>query len=599
MFKPDIYYRIGGIIFLQVIAFFCAISVHADDTVSADMLRLAHEDAAVRRAAIMALAQTGDPRLEGFLESYRLGSIYIWNNRVVLCEKTIEDDDFNELAPLSDPLTRQPIVVDGKQVVMPIEDLIEISPGRRERRLAGSLKFLLRLSSPDPQIRLSGAKKCGDPPWIVESLDRLGEMSDNDPDKKVRHVARESLLLIRLSGKISGRKPGDRLSTARELGDMKSMRALPQLMELLEDTEKMENADHPVKPQRQSALRRPVSSKAVRTPHTIITAGSTAEQVYRQAIARIGSHQRFVDRFGSIFQGFSLGSILILMALGLAITFGLMGVINMAHGELMMIGAYATYEMQRLFGHTPDNPSEWYFVAALPVAFLASALAGYLIEILVVRHLYRRPLESLLATWGVGLILIQVIRIQYGDNIGVSAPNWARGGIEIMQDVIIPYSRSFIILLCGLCMLLVYYLMNHSKVGLRMRATMQNRDMADSLGVNTGRVDRYTFAFGSGIAGIAGYAWTLIGGVTPDMGQTNFIVDSFLVVVTGGVGELIGVIFSGLGIGILTKVLEPVQIGSFTVGAIWAKVLILLVIVTFIQFKPAGLFAPKGRLSDE
>jgi urea transport system permease protein len=270
----------------------------------------------------------------------------------------------------------------------------------------------------------------------------------------------------------------------------------------------------------------------------------------------------------------------------------------MAHGELMMIGAYATFEMQRLFGHSPDNPSDLYYVAALPVAFLTAAFVGYLIEILVVRHLYQRPLESLLATWGIGLILIQLVRIRYGDNIGVNAPTWARGGLEVVQDLIVPYSRCFIIVLCGLCVLLIYYLMNYTKLGLRMRATMQNRNMANSIGVNTQRVDRFTFAFGSGIAGVAGYAWTLIGGVTPDMGQTNFIIDSFLVVVTGGVGELIGVICAGLGIGVLTKVIEPTTIGPFVVGAIWAKIMLLIIIVGFIQFKPAGLFAPKGRLSD-
>lgn len=175
---------------------------------------------------------------------------------------------------------------------------------------------------------------------------------------------------------------------------------------------------------------------------------------------------------------------------------------------------------------------------------------------------------------------------------------WARGGIEIIQDVVLPYSRCFIIALCAVSMSLVYILMGKTRIGLRMRATMQNRDMAKGLGVNTQRVDRFTFAFGSGLAGIAGYAWTLIGGVTPDMGQKNFIIDSFLVVVTGGVGELAGVIFSGIGIGILTKFVEPLQFGDFTMGAIWAKVTLLVVIAIFIQFKPAGLFAPKGRLAD-
>ena len=419
---------------------------------------------------------------------------------------------------------------------------------------------------------MSGAKKCGDPPGIIESVSQLQALSENDPVKKIRYIAKESLLLIRLKQTSLEQDSHAHIEIARELGSMKSMRGRPQLQALYDEMMKDATEANPV--------------------------DEDAKKTFKFAIDQIDGYQGFVGGVGNIFRGLSLGSVLILMALGLAITFGLMGVINMAHGELMMIGAYATFEMQRLFGHTPDNPSDWYYVAALPVAFLTAALVGYLMEVLVVRYLYRRPLESLLATWGIGLLLIQLVRIRYGDNIGVNAPTWARGGLEIMQDLIVPYSRCFIIILCGMCVLLIYYLMNYTKLGLRMRATMQNRNMASSVGVNTQRVDRYTFAFGSGIAGIAGYAWTLIGGVTPDMGQTNFIIDSFLVVVTGGVGELIGVICAGLGIGVLTKVIEPMQIGSFVVGAIWAKIIILILIVAFIQFKPAGLFAPKGRLSD-
>ena len=573
MLQFDIPHRISVMLFLPIICLFCAASVWAnDEAIQTDMLNLAHEDAAIRRNTLMTLAQTGDARIEGFLESYRLGSIYIWNDTIVLCEETIEDEDLNELAPLSHPLTREPIVIDGKQVVVAIDDLIEVSPSRQERRLATNAKFLVRLSSPDPKTRMSGAKKCGDPPGVVESLDRLKEISEKDPIKKIRHIAKESLLLIRLREADSVEELENRLSAARELGDMKSMRGLSQLEELVDEL-----------------------NKAAQEGKSI---NLTTRNVYWKAIQQIQSYQSFVGIIGNVFRGFSLGSVLILMALGLAITFGLMGVINMAHGELMMIGAYATFEVQKFVGHTPDNPANWYYVVALPIAFLSAAIVGYLIEHLVVRHLYRRPLESLLATWGVGLVLIQIVRIRYGDNIGVNAPTWARGGIEIIQDLIFPYSRCFIIILCALCVLSVYYLMQYSKLGLRMRATMQNRDMANSLGVNTQRVDRYTFALGSGIAGIAGCAWTLIGGVTPDMGQTNFIVDSFLVVVTGGVGELLGIIFSGLGIGVLTKVLEPMQIGSVVIGAIWAKILLLIFIVTFIQFKPAGLFAPKGRLGD-
>ena len=544
-----------------------------DEFIHSEIQKLANDSKAIRQVAVMTLAKSGDIRVERILESYKLGELYLWNEVVVSCKEMIEDDDYNEFCRLADVLTGEPMLdANEKQYEIPLEELQELAPSRAERKLANSAKFLVRLSSPDKEIRMSGAKKCGDPPGIIESVSQLEEMSENDPVKKIQYIAKESLLLIRLNQTSLERDPQANLAIVRELGKMKSMRGLPRLQESFDNL-----------------------VKGLEIP---ITVKEEARKAYKYAIDQINGYQSFVGGIGNIFRGLSLGSVLILMALGLAITFGLMGVINMAHGELMMIGAYATFEMQRLFGHSPDNPSDLYYVAALPVAFLTAAFVGYLIEILVVRHLYQRPLESLLATWGIGLILIQLVRIRYGDNIGVNAPTWARGGFEVVQDLIVPYSRCFIIVLCGLCVLLIYYLMNYTKLGLRMRATMQNRNMANSVGVNTQRVDRFTFAFGSGIAGVAGYAWTLIGGVTPDMGQTNFIIDSFLVVVTGGVGELIGVICAGLGIGMLMKVIEPTTIGSIVVGAIWAKIILLILIVGFIQFKPAGLFAPKGRLSD-
>ncbi len=573
--KVRILFSILAISFsLQVLIDSNLCSARADDGfIRSEIHELSSENTATRKDAVIALAKTGDMRVEAILQSYKLSELYVWNDAVVLCKEIINDEDFNEFCRVSDVLTGEPILdANGEPHEIPVEELEEISPSRAERKLANSAKFLLRLSSPDREIRMSGAKKCGDPPGIIASVRQLREMSKNDPVKKIRYIAKESLLLIRLNQTSVASDSRAHLEVARELGNIKSMRGRPQLQKLFDELEKDANEANPVH--------------------------EDARKTYKFSIDQIDGYQGFVGGVGNIFRGLSLGSVLILMALGLAITFGLMGVINMAHGELMMIGAYATFEMQKFFGHTPDNPSDLYYIAALPAAFLTAAFVGYLIEVSVVRYLYRRPLESLLATWGIGLILIQLVRIRYGDNIGVNAPTWARGGIEIVQDLVLPYSRCFIIVLCGMCVLLIYYLMNYTKLGLRMRATMQNRNMARSVGVNTQRVDRYTFAFGAGIAGVAGCAWTLIGGVTPDMGQTNFIIDSFLVVVTGGVGELIGVICAGLGIGVLTKVVEPTQIGSFVVGAIWAKILLLVVIVAFIQFKPAGLFAPKGRLSD-
>ena len=585
-------FRIIALIFLQIIGILYPCFAQVDDAfIRFEAHKLAGEDASTRKAAIMTLAKSGDLRVEAILESYKLGELYLWNGEVALCKETTEDEDFNEFCLLSDVLTAEPIIgADGKQVEIPLEELEEIAPSRTERKLANSAKFLVRLSSPDPEVRMSGVKKCGDPPGIIEAVPQLEAISQNDPVKKIRYIAKESLLLIRMSRTSRNQEPQVHLEIVRELGNMKSMRGLPRLQEMFDklmvEVEALPDFEEGIDIEDLE----PADAEALGIYKYAIA--------YKYAINQINSYQGFVGGIGNIFRGLSLGSVLILMALGLAITFGLMGVINMAHGELMMIGAYATFEMQRLIGHSPDNLSDWYYIVALPVAFLAAAFVGYLIELLVVRHLYRRPLESLLATWGIGLLLIQLVRIRYGDNIGVNAPTWARGGFEVVQDLIVPYSRCFIILLCGLCVLLIYYLMNYTKLGLRMRATMQNRNMANSMGVNTQRVDRYTFAFGSGIAGVAGCAWTLIGGVTPDMGQTNFIIDSFLVVVTGGVGELIGVICAGLGIGVLMKMIEPLGIGSMVVGAIWAKILLLILIVGFIQFKPAGLFAPKGRLSD-
>jgi len=539
-----------------------------DATLLEQMAKLAGDDATACKQVLFDLAKSGDSRLEAFLENYRTGSVYLWNGQIVVCTETEEDEDFNELAPLTHPLTGEPVLgADDKQAKPDILDLEDMSPDRAGRLAARSALFLLKLSSPVRESRLVAVKKSGTPPYNAEAIPFLEDMAQSDTDEKIRFTAKESLLLIRLDTDVPLDQAEQRWAAAGQLAEMNSLRALPALEELLRD-------------------------------EGFSKYGQAAREQCEKAVASINSHQSFVNWVGYVFQGLSLGSILIIMALGLAITFGLMGVINMAHGELMMVGAFTTYIVQQLFvNYLPQGMFNWYYVVALPSAFLAAAGVGWLIEIVVVRHLYRRPLESLLATWGVSILLIQTARLIFGDNIGVNSPTWLRGNMEVVQDVILPFNRLFIIALCALCVAMIYTLINRTKLGLRMRATMQNRDMADSLGVNTRRIDSYTFAFGSGLAGLAGYALTLIGGVTPDMGQ-NYIVESFLVVVTGGVGELLGVICSGLGLGVATKVIEPMQFGDFTVEAIWAKVFVLACVVAFIQFKPAGLFPPKGRLAD-
>ena len=544
---------------------------------------LASGDDELIAEAITKLAKTGDTRLENFFELYRQGSVYNWPTedgeiRIVVNLETEMDDDFNEFAPLVEPISGKPFLIGGKQAKPDLFDLEDISPGRKLRSLVNSSKFLIRLFSPDYETKISGVKKCGDPPFMTEAMSSLEDIS-NDPeeDDKIRWTASESLALIEFGQKADDFKGiKSRLVALEKLATLKSLRALARINGFEKDIENLESSKK-ISSQQSASLSKSIS----------------------KVKKNLEGHKSSVELAGNLFRGLSYGSVLILIALGLAITFGLMGVINMAHGELVMIGAYATYEVQMYFGHSPENSVNEYYFFALPIAFIASAAVGLLMENFVVRHLYNRPLESLLATWGVSLLLIQLVRLRYGDNIGVNAPTWARGGYEISQDVVLPFARLYLLALSAACVAFIYFIIRKTRKGMLIRATMQNRDMASSLGVRTRNVDRFTFALGSGIAGVAGYGWTIVGGVTPDMGTKLFIVDSFLVVVAGGVGELVGVLCSGLGIGVITKLIEPLEFGGFTIGPVWGKVILLALIVAFIQYKPAGLFAPKGRLGDK
>jgi urea transport system permease protein len=325
--------------------------------------------------------------------------------------------------------------------------------------------------------------------------------------------------------------------------------------------------------------------------------GATNEQralaeAAQASIGQIDSWGWWATSIETLFRGISLSSILLIMSLGLAVVFGLMGVINMAHGELMMIGAYATFVTQQCFisWFSPEM-FDWYFPVALPVAFLTAAAFGWVLEATVIRFLYGRLLETLLATWGVSLILMQAARVYFGDLTAVIAPQALRGGAQVMVGVYLPYNRIFIIILSIICVLGIYFLLFRSNLGIRVRSVTQNRNMSACLGIPTRKVDSYTFAFASGLAGIAGWALTMVGNVDPGLGQ-NYIVDSFMVVVTGGVGKLAGTIWASLGIGGLNKLIEPVS------GAVYGKVFILVGVILFLQWRPQGLFAAKGRSAD-
>ena len=298
------------------------------------------------------------------------------------------------------------------------------------------------------------------------------------------------------------------------------------------------------------------------------------------------------DKLAAIFSGISLGSILLLVALGLAITYGLMGVINMAHGELMMIGAYATYVTQGLFQKYLPGAFDWYLVAAVPVAFMASALMGAALERTVIRFLYGRPLETLLATWGISLMLQQLVRSTFGaQNVGVENPRWMSGGVQLMSNLQLPWNRIVIICFAAAVLLGMAWLIGRTRLGLFVRGVTQNRPIASCMGVNTARIDTYAFALGSGIAGLAGCALSQVGNVGPDLGQ-GYIVDSFMVVVLGGVGQLAGTVYAALGLGVLNKFLEGIT------GAVLAKIAVLVFIIIFIQKRPQGIFAMKGRSAE-
>ncbi len=310
------------------------------------------------------------------------------------------------------------------------------------------------------------------------------------------------------------------------------------------------------------------------------------------ALAKVEASLAWGDKLGAIFSGISLGSILLLVALGLAITYGLMGVINMAHGELMMIGAYATYAVQGLFQKYLPGAFDWYLLAAVPVAFLASALMGAVLERSVIRFLYGRPLETLLATWGISLMLQQLVRSIFGaQNVGVENPVWMSAGVQVLGNLSLPYNRLVIIGFAIAVLLGMAWLISRTRLGLFVRGVTQNRPIASCMGVNTARIDTYAFALGSGIAGLAGCALSQVGNVGPDLGQ-GYIVDSFMVVVLGGVGQLAGTVYAAMGLGILNKFLE-----GWT-GAVLAKIAVLVFIIIFIQKRPQGIFAMKGRSAE-
>ncbi|MEM8593476.1 MAG: urea ABC transporter permease subunit UrtB [Pseudomonadota bacterium] len=313
------------------------------------------------------------------------------------------------------------------------------------------------------------------------------------------------------------------------------------------------------------------------------------KKIAQSAIKRIEGKKKRNKLFENIFFGLSLGSVLLLASIGLAITFGVMGVINMAHGEMIMLGAYTTYVVQQIM----PNALQYSLWVSIPAAFIVTALVGMLIERLVIRHLYGRPLETLLATFGISLILQQAVRSVFSPlNRQVLSPDWMMGSLEVNSMLSLTYNRLYILVFSLMVLFFVMLVMRKTSLGLHMRAVTQNRAMANSMGIKSSRIDALTFGLGSGIAGVAGVALSQLTNVGPNLGQA-YIIDSFMVVVFGGVGNLFGTLFAAMSLGAATKFIEPYA------GAVMAKILILVFIILFIQWRPRGLFALKGRFVED
>jgi urea transport system permease protein len=495
-----------------------------------------------REAAIASLVASGDPAVVPVLEALSEGNLYARKADHKTFVARISGDMFN----LVDPVTGQDA---GNAQKLEIE---KIKVNNALRQTISNALSGLTLFSKDIKIREQAALavlKSGD----ASALPALEQALSSEPDAKVAELMRIA-------------------AAAATLKSDRSEEAKFAAIDALSKTANRETASL-------------LTAYAAGADGKLKAAALAASQKIESALSTWTVVQ-------NIWYGLSLASVLLLAAIGLAITFGVMGVINMAHGEMVMLGAYTTFVVQQFFKSSYPAGSEYSLLAAVPAAFVVAGLTGMLIERCVIRFLYGRPLETLLATWGISLILQQAVRSVFGPtNKEVITPSWMSGSIEVAGGLSLTMNRLAILIFALGVFGSLMLLMRRSAIGLQMRAVTQNRPMANAMGIRSSWVDALTFGLGSGIAGLAGVALSQIDNVSPNLGQ-SYIIDSFLVVVFGGVGNLWGTLAGALTLGVANKFLEPFA------GAVLAKIFILVAVILFIQKKPRGLFALRGRWVD-
>ncbi len=492
-----------------------------------------------RETAISALATSGDARAAPILEALGAGQLYVRNSdKLVVIGK-----------PSGNQLTLTEAVSGAAAGTTTESELERVRVNNRLRGIIEAAVGSLTLMSPDARIRRGAADSLFKRPEPA-ALAPLDAAIAGEKDARVKQAFAEARAAVVLASDATVPQKIEAIGIVRDRGDREALSVLQG------------------------------AANNAKEPEVKAAAVAAAETV-RQTLAAWEAAQ-------NVWYGISLGSVLLLAAIGLAITFGTMGVINMAHGEMVMLGAYTTFVVQEVIRTSAPHLFDTSLLIALPLAFLVAGGVGILIERGIIRFLYGRPLDTLLATWGLSLVLQQAVRSIFGSsNREVGAPSWMSGAFQVGQ-INVTYGRLWIVIFSLVVFASLILLLRKTSLGLYMRAVTQNRPMASAVGIRTPRVDALTFGLGSGIAGLAGVALSQIDNVSPNLGQ-GYIIDSFMVVVFGGVGNLFGTLIGALTLGVVNKFLEPYA------GAVLGKILVLVFIILFIQRRPRGLFALKGR----